>query len=89
MWFKKAAEGGDDDAQTRLAEAYENGKLDLATDEEEALKWFKKAAEGGNYSAQDRLGWAYEQGELGLVIDMEKAQKWYQKYNEARRGGGR
>ena len=27
MWFKKA-EGGDDDAQTRLAKAYENGKLD-------------------------------------------------------------
>ena len=36
-WYRQATEGGDD-AQTRLAEAYEGGKLGLVTGEVKALK---------------------------------------------------
>ena len=45
-WSRKAAEGGDDDAQTRLGDAYEGGLLGPKIDNEMALMWFKKAAEG-------------------------------------------
>ena len=66
MWFQKAAEGGNDDAQSRLGDAYEGGLLGPKIDIEMALMWFKKAAEGGDHDAQRRLGWAYMDGTLGL-----------------------
>ena len=56
MWFKKAAEGGDADAQSRLGNAYEDGLLGPKIDIEMALMWFKKAAEGVDIYAQWRLG---------------------------------
>ena len=46
-----AAEGGNCQAQVRLAEAYEGGNLGLVTDEDEALKWHRKAAEDGDDGA--------------------------------------
>ena len=36
-WYQMAADSGNCVAQLRLAEPYEDGKFDLATDEEEAL----------------------------------------------------
>ena len=50
--YNSAAEGGDGDSQSRLAEAYEDGELDLAIDLEAARTWFIKAAEGGYGYAQ-------------------------------------
>ena len=44
MWFQKAAQGRDADAQLRLAEAYEYGHFDLAIDLKEALDWYQTAA---------------------------------------------
>ena len=46
MWFKKAAEGGDHDAQRRLGSAYMDGTLGLKTDLEAAAMWLQKAADG-------------------------------------------
>ena len=37
MWDRKAAKGGDGDAQTRLAKAYEFGQLGLKIDVHVAL----------------------------------------------------
>jgi len=84
MWIKKAAEGGDADAQSQLGDAYEDGLLGSKIDIEMALMWFKKAAEDGDFYAQWRLGKAYEFGELTLAIDLEAARTCYQ---EAAEGG--
>ena len=56
MWFQKVAMDGDDDAQSRLGDAYEDGLLGPKIDIEMALMWFKKATEGGDIYAQWRLG---------------------------------
>ena len=61
-WLKKAAAGGDEKAQLRLAETYEGRELDLLTDEVEALGWHLKAAGGVDKYAQCRLGRVYKNG---------------------------
>jgi TPR repeat protein len=38
--YINAAEGGHARAQWRLAVAYEKGELNLAIDDDEALKWY-------------------------------------------------
>ena len=56
MWFKKAAEGGDHDAQRRLGCAYEEGEegaLGLKTDFDMAHMWYQKAAEGGDEEEEE------------------------------------
>ena len=40
-WYRQAAEGGDDDAQTQLADAYNEGELTLAIDLQAALTWYQ------------------------------------------------
>ena len=47
-WHRKAAEGCDDGAQIRLADAHNEGELALAIDLQAAFTWYQKAAEGGN-----------------------------------------
>ena len=79
MWFKKAAEGGNEYAQRRLGTACEFGELTLAIDLDAARTWYQKAAKGGENLAQHRLFWAYYDGTLGLKFDPEAASMWFKK----------
>ena len=83
-WFKKSAEGGDDDGQCHLGYYYYYGyspinQRDYAT----AFSWFSKAADAGNTDACYFLGWMYENGQ-GVPTNKVKAVEWYKKSNGAR-----
>ena len=53
--FRKAAEGGEPEAQIHLASRYERGE-GAPRDEQAALKWWRAAANQGERHAQNRLG---------------------------------
>lgn len=79
-WYRKAAEQGDDEAESRLGEMYQDGE-GVLRDYGEALKWYRLSADHGNLGAQFRLGEMYEEGRgvpQGYVNDFE-AVKWYRK----------
>lgn len=83
-WFKKSAEGGDDDGQCHLGYYYYYGyspinQRDYAT----AFSWFSKAADAGNTDACYFLGWMYENGQ-GVPTNRVKAVEWYKKSNGER-----
>ena len=78
--LKKLAEQGDANAQYKLGDAYDLGKLGLKKSEIQAIYWYTKAAEQGN-------GWA--QISLGVIYEFSKTEKnnmkalyWYDKATE-------
>jgi tetratricopeptide (TPR) repeat protein len=73
MWYKKAAEQGDAEAQDWLGDCYLSGE-GVAQDEAQAVKWYRKAAEQGNTEAQISLG--------GCYLGKAEAVKWYRKAAE-------
>ena len=76
-WFRKAAEQGNANAQSRLGVAYYNGK-GIRQDFGAAVAWFRKATEQGNTNAQYRLGVAYYDGK-GVHQDFAVAATWFRK----------
>ena len=70
----RAAKGGDHLAQLSVGMKFSLG-IDVAQDDQEAVKWFRKAAEQGNSNAQLQLGWAYLFGK-GVEADHSEAAKW-------------
>ncbi len=74
VWMT-AAEAGDAQAQTSVAEIFERG-LGATPNYEAALLWYRKAAAQGNARAQFALGTMYEQG-LGVPQDQLQALNWY------------
>ena len=74
MWYRRAAEQGDADAQLELAIAYDSGK-GVTQHYAEAAEWYLKAAEQGQVQAQWHLGDAYSCGR-GLPRDDVKAYMW-------------
>jgi uncharacterized protein len=74
VWMA-AAEAGDPEAQTNVAEIFERG-LGAQPNYEAALIWYRKAAEQGYARAQFALGTLYEQG-LGVPQDQLEALNWY------------
>jgi uncharacterized protein len=74
IWMA-AAQAGDADAQTNVAEIYERG-LGVAPDYEAAAMWYQKAADQGNARALFNLGTLYEQGQ-GVPMDRLKALNLY------------
>lgn len=61
VWFRKAAEQGNANAQYCLGVLYSNGE-GVDQDEVEAEAWLRKAAEQGNADAQISLGFADKTG---------------------------
>lgn len=55
MWYRKAAEQGDADAQHNIAVMYRNGD-GVEKDIQQAVMWCRKAAEQGVAPAQYNLG---------------------------------
>jgi uncharacterized protein len=74
VWLQ-AAQGGDADAQTNVAEIYERG-LGGPPNYEAALLWYQKAADQKYSRALFNLGTLYEQG-LGVEQDKLKALNLY------------
>jgi TPR repeat protein len=79
-WYRKAAEQGDVQAQTRLGYMYGEGR-GVAKDEAKAVELYRKAAEQGNAQAQTGLGVMYAYGR-GIPKDEGKAAEWYRKAAE-------
>ena len=77
VWYEKAADMGNADAQYNLALLYYNGKLGKK-DFRTAFKWFYKCAESGDAGAQFFVGAMYYAGE-GTEQNYQKAVQWYQK----------
>jgi hypothetical protein len=73
--LKRAAEQGDDVAQSELGYAYTTGK-GVLKDDVIAANWYRLAAEQENSTAQFHLGNAYENG-LGVAKSPEDAIHWY------------
>jgi len=79
-WFRKAAEGGNPDAQAELGRRYLRGE-DLEQDYGRAVYWYRHAAEhvpdlGGAGQGRNDLGLLYELGE-GVKQDYVQALMWY------------
>ncbi len=78
--LRKAAMGGDANAQFVIASRYLDGKL-VPQDFKEAANWYRKAAAQGLAPAQYRLGTMFERGR-GLPKDMTAARLWYERAAE-------
>lgn len=80
MWFKKAANLGDETSMFCLGCIYKDGREGISPNKEEALKWFKMSAEMdvyGSIASQRELAELY----LAMGNDAE-AIKWYAKAAE-------
>ena len=87
LWYYKAAEQGEADAQCSLAMCLETGN-GVVRDKSESLKWYRKAAEQGYGTAQFNLGTYFFKGD-GVPKDYVQAHVWWnlaaaQDYDNAR-----
>lgn len=73
IWFGKAAEQGNAEAQYQLGNLYENSNL--PKDYKAAVSWYHKAAQQGSAKAQARLGFFYSKG-IGVPKNMNEALLW-------------
>jgi TPR repeat protein len=73
-WYRKAAEGGDAEAQSNLAVMYDTGK-GVPHDDAMAMYWYRKAAEQGNAPAEQNLAVGYYKGQ-GVKLDYQEAYVW-------------
>ena len=74
-WYRKAAEQGNAEAQSKLAGMYANGQGALQ-DYQAAMKWYRKAAEQGNAEALANLGVMYFNG-MGIPQDIIRGHMWF------------
>lgn len=70
-WYRLAAEQGDMDAQSELAECLQFGVGNKA-DPTEAILWFEKAATQGDERATAWMAWAHWSGSNGLAANKSK-----------------
>ena len=73
VWFEKAANQGNAEAQYQLGNLYENSQL--PKDYGLAASWYHKAAQQGSAKAQARLGVFYSLG-LGVTQNPNEAILW-------------
>jgi len=74
-WYRKSANQGDAEGQSKLGDMYLFGD-GVPQDHAEALKWFRKAANQGDGTAQWRLGGMYYSGR-GVPQNYVRAYMWY------------
>jgi TPR repeat protein len=80
-WYRRAAEGGQVEAQSRLGIICLNG-LGVKQDRSQAIRWLRSAAEGGDAQAQFFYGELLEIGEEPIKRDLAEAAKWYRLASE-------
>ena len=73
--IRKAAKGGNPEAQFRLGVMFGNGD-GVALDYTQALEWFEKAAAQGHESALLTLAWMHANG-TGVEVDEDRARELY------------
>lgn len=81
LWYQKAVEQNNTEAQFGLGIMYMNGE-GTEPDMEQALSLITAAAEQGLYRAIEMIAKAYRLGELGLSVNEEKAAFWEEKLLE-------
>jgi serine/threonine protein kinase len=79
VWYRKAAEEGNADAEHALGYFYLLGKGGAPLSESEAVYWFRSAAEKGLAKAQKNLGDLYYQGKGVQKVDKREAFEWYKR----------
>ncbi len=79
-WYRKAAAGGNIEAQYNMGVLYDQGK-GVAADYTKSFKWFLSAANKGHMLAQFNLGNMYAKG-AGVNKDEHEAFYWYQRAAE-------
>lgn len=79
IWYEKAAEAGNEEAQEYLAEVMYHGTKGYSQDLEKALKWNEVCAERGEYVSIRRVARYCEDNGQYL-----KAIKWYTTLNDIR-----
>jgi len=77
VWYRKAAEKGEERAAHNLACSYRDGEGG-PVDKPLAAKYFRVAADGGHPVAATNLGIAYRVGD-GVERDLEEAKRWLTK----------
>jgi TPR repeat protein len=77
-WYRKAAEGGNAQAQRMVAEMYFQGK-DVPSDLDAGIVWLKKAADQGDSRAEMELGAYYRGFFWGQEVPKhpDQAKYWY------------
>jgi len=78
VWYKRAIENGDAEAEFGLAGMYVSGD-GIPENAEEALRLFTSSANKNHIPAIHVMVAAYEKGEMGLRIDYEAARAWLEK----------
>lgn len=76
VWWTKAAEQGDPEAQYNLAIGLSKVKNLNAQGQAHMFRWFSEAANQGVGSAQVRLGLMYATGKA-VPLDLVEAHKWF------------
>jgi TPR repeat protein len=80
VWYRKAAEQGNANAEYNLGIYYYQG-LGVPQDYAQAVAWFRKAAEQGHSNAEFNLGVCYLDGQ-GVPQDYAQAVAWFRKAAE-------
>ncbi len=74
IWYQKAAEQGNANAQSALGTLYNSGRLG-EPDHAKALRWYQAAAKQGNPLAEYNIGYMHYAGH-GLPRDDREALRW-------------
>jgi len=77
--FRKAALGGDAEAEYRFGLRLVMGTDDVARDTAEGLNWLVKSGEHGHFNSFTRIGDIYRIGKYGLAKDLVQATSWFRK----------
>jgi uncharacterized protein len=77
--FRKAALGGDTEAEYRLGLRLVMGTDDVARDTVEGLNWLVKSGEQGRPNSLTRIGDIYRSGRYGLEKNLAQATSWFRK----------
>ena len=80
IWYRKAADQGNSQAQNNLGWLYKTG-LGVEINYAEAARLFRKSADQGNADGQDNIGVMYRDG-LCVTNDNVEAVKWFRKAAE-------
>ena len=79
-WLKKAAAGGDGEADFLIGDAYEQGR-GVAADQTKSTEWFRKGAQIGDPPSQNKLAIRLAEG-IGTRKDIPKTVELFRKSAE-------